>query len=439
MARAVSPSSVDAVSAASPSHIEACVPAAIASLFNDLFASNAPEIPASISPLPPRARAGQPRVCIMIVLPSEILVAADFNAIAHSYFLHASSNDASEASGASRRISPSCGVSKAGALRDGRIFTIGSRIASASSTAGSAGLRRRISPTSACVSGESESPQPASNALAAPSLSRTSPSASSAIAPDSSSGHPTQIADGSAAANAGASDSGTKLETSPAPARNAARVASIAAPGYLREPATMNRCPNVRLSEIAGRRVFAKRRISGRAILIAAPSNSVGASKKPISTYLSLPAHSRLCGLNKTSFAMPVAYVASARNTHSCGVSAAPEGMSIEIFMPARTVFAARIFSAADSLSGGVKLIPRMPSIARSNSRAVSISLPISSSGNFFASASRAFFVLGFIFAVSPQMTVILGDADFSAIEESAIRASPPLCPLPTNASSLGE
>ena len=200
-------------------------------------------MPDRMSPLPALARAGFPRTWRTIISPSETRVAEDFNAIAHLYFLQASNSFVFDASPAILKISPSWGVRSASALRWGKMETNSRQMASASSTAGISGVSFKISATSARVSGEFVIPDPAKMHVAAFNFERISPSDSRAIAPFSSSGHPTQIADGSEAAKLGARVSGTKDVTSPTPARSAALVASSAAPGKLREPAMMKRCP----------------------------------------------------------------------------------------------------------------------------------------------------------------------------------------------------
>ena len=63
-----------------------------------------------------------------------------------------------------------------------------------------------------------------------------------------------------------------------------------------------------------------------------------------MSTNRILPANGLLKGLKIASFAIPAAYVASARNTGVCGASAEiPAGMSALIFIRASSAFAAQL------------------------------------------------------------------------------------------------
>ena len=179
-----------------------------------------------------------------IIRPStQERVAEDFKSIAQPYFSQASASELSEASFAILRNSPSWGVAIEGASLPFSASIVCFVMASASSTAGSSGKSDKICLTRAAVSAHAVIPEPASRASAFPILDLISPYDSSAIAPFSSSGQPTQIAEGSAAANCGAKVSGTNAVTSPAPLLSAAFTFMRAAPGYCREPASTNACP----------------------------------------------------------------------------------------------------------------------------------------------------------------------------------------------------
>ena len=136
------------------------------------------------------------------------------------------------------------------------------------------------------------------------------------------------------------------MVTSPAPARNAPRPLSAAAPDFPDEPATNNTCPNFPLCPSAPRTSGRDANSSGLSQRSAPfPSSSIKSTGEPIGTTSRDPQASALRESNWPTFGAVKVTVRWANSTGPAGASSSdgrPEGVSTERIRAGRGIVALR-------------------------------------------------------------------------------------------------